>query len=477
MEDPARKAGWYFVVSTFSVTLLAELLVGLIMRDKKSLLGAEAMWCAAEVVGLGCRTCSFWSEIRDFWRLRVCARSVDREVLFIEAEEGGLRGAASAGAPPILATQLAVGAEAVPLSSTGFVAPFASGFGIGLCTMVAFDFGATPRIGSWGFVGGFDAMGFVLGFAMLSLDAVLECAGALRVGDGRGEGTFEREVGGTLKFLGTVALAGFEVGAGFVCILLEDASGFEGTSFLIGSFLAGSFLGATFLPCSFVAGFASAFVTFGGTFSEGVSTAGSSFAISAVASSPGAGSSVFCSSTCAGASSCFLTGSEVSWGFVSLTRAGPNGEPRVFESPAAGDEGETGSFCNPIPVPSFELTATNEVRTRPKGFGAGLMSRLTGGVLGDGGADDDAAAPFSNIARRFLTPPPLRGGTATRPDGSGEAIATGWWCCFGVNPCPVVRRSKRLMMSKMPEELLVVTRVGVCEEMFVVLFRWGGLLW
>lgn len=89
----------------------------------------------------------------DFCRLRLL--SVDLEVRAAAADGGRRATTDSTGTPPCLATQLAVGANAEPLSSAGFVASLGSGFGTGLCVRIGFGFGAA-RTGCRGFVGGFD---------------------------------------------------------------------------------------------------------------------------------------------------------------------------------------------------------------------------------------------------------------------------------------------------------------------------------
>lgn len=80
---------------------------------------------------------------------------MDLEVRAAAADGGRRATTDSTGTPPCLATQLAVGANAEPLSSAGFVASFGSGFGTGLCVRIGFGFGAA-RTGCRGFVGGFD---------------------------------------------------------------------------------------------------------------------------------------------------------------------------------------------------------------------------------------------------------------------------------------------------------------------------------
>lgn len=265
--------------------------------------------------------------------------------------------------------------------------------------------------------------------------------------EGSGDGVFLLAAG-TARVL-EAGLEALDAGTDdcFVCVLLLDASA----------------LGAAFsFGCSFVVSFSLAgIVSTFGTAAAGFSAAGAAFALSALV--PGAGRaeigfSIIGSSTSAAgaatgsataeAGASFLGGSAKFFAGVFshfVVKAGPKGDaPAVESAPVvAGDDGDMGSFCNPNPGPSFAPTATKEVRTRPNGFGPGLNSRLIGGVVpGELGAEE----PFSNMARRFLTPPPpafFARAPPIWPDDSGEAITTG----FGVGTSPEVRRSNFEIMS------------------------------
>lgn len=262
--------------------------------------------------------------------------------------------------------------------------------------------------------------------------------------EGSGDGVF-LPAAGTVRVL-EAGLEDLDAGTDdcFVCVLLLDASAL-GAAFSFG-----------WVSFS-LAGIVSTF----GTAAAGFSAAGAAFALSALV--PGAGragigfsiigSSTFAAGVATGgaaveAGASFLGGSAKSFDGVFSTfavKAGPKGEaPVVGSAPVvAGDDGDMGSFCNPNPGPSFAPTATKEVRTRPNGFGPGLNSRLIGGVVpGELGAEE----PFSNMARRFLTPPPpafFARAPPIWPDDSGEAITTG----FGVGTSPEVRRSNFEIMS------------------------------
>ena len=157
----------------------------------------------------------------------------------------------------------------------------------------------------------------------------------------------------------------------------------------------------------------------------------------------------------------------VGWGFTAeswvVGLKGGAREGSIEGEGGDGDDGEgdVGIFCRPKPAwPSLPPIATNEVLTRLSGLGPGLSSRELGGRPGEWGA----GAPFSNMARRFLTPPPPlppppaggRGAPPMRPVDSGEAIATS----FLPSLDPESGCSNFEMMSEMASEFARSTSPG-----------------
>ena len=359
--EPARSAGLkIFCGSTFSCILLAELLVGRIMRFKKSVLGAgaaapkaEAEACALAVPG----RLLPWSDNVDRWRRRV--RSVDLLLAgavwaWVAAADGGRRACASSRSePPCLATQDAVGATTVPRSSTGLVASFGSGLTNGLWGIGAIGARGLGAVGST--AGG----GRVLGLSIV-VEGFLAWSAARR-GDGKGEGVFEREPedAGTVRLFLGAARAGAAAAPGFdwPVVLL----GCLGSGFAAGFSFFGASLGATLsLAAGSFAG--TGFVCLGSAFGACAAAAGGAATLagtSAFGTGPGAGTGAgTVAGTAAGTGA--GAGAGAGGGAGAATGAGAGAGAGAAAGAGAGVGAGTGAgvALPPFRSPGFALAET-----------------------------------------------------------------------------------------------------------------------